>query len=112
MELMDKYYLDHPTAGVLTMVNMLSLLGIVANPKRVRRLLRKMNIHAIYPQKCLSGGGCAKYVHPYLLRGPRDNEAKSGVEHRHQLYTDEGWIHVPLCHHRCLQPLHRGLEAK
>lgn len=69
MELIDKYYLDHPTAGVLTMVNMLFLLGIVVNPKRVRRLLRKMNIHAIYPQKCLSAGGCAKYIHPYLLRG-------------------------------------------
>ena len=44
MEQMDRYYLEHPTAGVLTMVNMLSLLGIVVNPKRVRRLLRKMNI--------------------------------------------------------------------
>ena len=69
MEAMDKYYLEHPTAGVLTMVNMLFLLGFVVNPKRVRRLLRKMNIHAVYPQKCLSKGGKPKYIHPYMLRG-------------------------------------------
>ena len=68
MEEIDKYYLEHPTAGVLTMVNMLFLLGFVVNPKRVRRLMRKMNIHAIYPQKCLSKGGKPKYIHPYLLR--------------------------------------------
>lgn len=69
MEAMDKYYLEHPTAGVLTMVNMLFLLGFVVNPKRVRRLLRKMNIHAVYPQKCLSKGGKPKYIQPYMLRG-------------------------------------------
>jgi Transposase and inactivated derivatives len=69
MELMDRYYLEHPTAGVMTMVNMLALRGIVVNSKRVRRLLRKMDIWAIYPKKCLSKGGAAKYVHPYLLRG-------------------------------------------
>lgn len=69
MELMDRYYTEHPTSGVLTMVNMLALLGITANPKRVRRLLRKMGLLAIYPKKCLSKGGKSQYFHPYLLRG-------------------------------------------
>ena len=54
MELMDRYYTEHPTSGLLTMVNMISLLGITANPKRVRRLLRKMGLLAIYPKKSLS----------------------------------------------------------
>jgi len=36
---------------------------------RVRRLLRKMGIMAIYPQKNLSKLGIAKYIHPYVLRG-------------------------------------------
>ena len=48
MEEMDKYYINHPTAGVLTMVNMLVLKGISANPKRIRRLMRKMNLQTIY----------------------------------------------------------------
>ena len=42
--------MEHPTAGVETMVNMLVLSGIVVNAKRVRRLLRKMDIWAIYPR--------------------------------------------------------------
>lgn len=36
LEMMDKYYLDHPTAGVLTMVNMLILAGLTVGIKRVR----------------------------------------------------------------------------
>jgi putative transposase len=69
MEKMDKYYIKHPTAGVFTMVNMLLLQGISVNPKRIRRLMRKMNLQAIYPQKCLSKGGKPKFLHFYLLRG-------------------------------------------
>ena len=68
MEMMDKYYLDHPTAGVLTMVNMLILAGLTVGIKRVRRLMRKMGLMVIYPQKCLSKGGKPEYFHPYLLR--------------------------------------------
>lgn len=68
MEMMDKYYLDHPTAGVLTMVNMLILAGLTVGTKRVRRLMRKMRLMVIYPQKCLSKGGKPEYFHPYLLR--------------------------------------------
>lgn len=68
MEMMDKYYLDHPTAGVLTMVNMLILAGLTVGIKRVRRLMRKMGLMVIYPQKFLSKGGKPEYFHPYLLR--------------------------------------------
>lgn len=42
--------------------------GYCVNEKRVRRLMRKMNIHAVYPKPNLSKGGVAKYIHPYLLR--------------------------------------------
>ena len=57
MEKMDKYSIDHPAAGVLTMVNMFAILGITVNPKRIRRLMRKMGLEATYLQKCLSKGG-------------------------------------------------------
>lgn len=50
------------------MVNMLALIGIAVNQKRVRRLLRLMGINAIYPKNCLSKGGCPQYIHLYLLR--------------------------------------------
>ncbi|WP_289501602.1 DDE-type integrase/transposase/recombinase, partial [Gloeocapsopsis sp. IPPAS B-1203] len=42
-------------------------MGYEVNEKRVRRLLRKMGIEAIYPKKNLSRLGQAKYIMPYLL---------------------------------------------
>ncbi|MDA3882689.1 MAG: IS3 family transposase [Bacteroidales bacterium] len=69
MRLMDEEFLEHPTHGVLQMQDYLYTMGIVANTKRIRRLLRKMGIMAIYPQKNLSKLGHVKYIRPYLLRG-------------------------------------------
>jgi putative transposase len=69
MRLMDEYYMDHPTYGVLQMQDFLFLLGLVVNHKRVRRLLRLMGIMAMYPKRNLSKLGLAKYIRPYLLRG-------------------------------------------
>jgi putative transposase len=68
MRKMDEHYLEHPTAGVLRMQDFLFLLGFTVNVKRVRRLLRKMGLMAIYPKKNLSKPGQAKYIRPYLLR--------------------------------------------
>lgn len=69
MRLLDDRYLDHPTHGVLQMQDYLRDQGYQVNHKRVRRLLRLMNLMAIYPKKNLSKLGHAAYVHPYLLRG-------------------------------------------
>lgn len=69
MRLLDSFFMDHPTYGVLQMQDLLSDAGYHVNEKRVRRLLRKMGIMAIYPQRNLSKMLHAEYVHPYLLRG-------------------------------------------
>lgn len=69
MRKMDEEYLKHPTKGVLGMVDFIKTFGILIGPKRVRRLLRKMGVMAIYPRRNLSKLGCAKYIHSYKLRG-------------------------------------------
>jgi putative transposase len=69
MRKMDEHYMERPSEGVLRMRDFLLSLGIVANHKRIRRLLRLMGIMAIYPKKNLSRLGQAKYIKPYLLRG-------------------------------------------
>lgn len=69
MRLMDEYFMDHPTYGVLQMQDFLFLLGFVINHKRVRRLLRLMGLMAIYPKRNLSKLGLAKFIKPYLLKG-------------------------------------------
>jgi putative transposase len=68
MEKMDRLFTDDPTLGVLGMQDELDELGQRVNIKRIRRLLRKMGIEAIYPKRNLSKLGKAKYIHPYLLR--------------------------------------------
>jgi putative transposase len=68
MRLMDEYWLQHPTYGVLQMQDFLIHRGYQVNHKRVRRLLRMMGIMAIYPKKNLSRLGDASYIRPYLLR--------------------------------------------
>lgn len=73
MRLMDEHYLKHPTEGVIRMQDFLFAMSIVANHKRVRRLLRLMGLMAIYPKKNLSKLGQKKYIHPYLLKGLKIN---------------------------------------
>lgn len=69
MDKMDREFLEHPTHGVLSMVSFLKTMGILIGQKRVRRLLRKMGVMAIYPRRNLSKLGLAKYIHSYKLRG-------------------------------------------
>lgn len=69
MDKMDKEFLEHPTHGVLSMVSFLKTMGILIGPKRVRRLLRKMGVMAIYPRRNLSKLGLARYIHSYKLKG-------------------------------------------
>jgi putative transposase len=64
----DKLFLKDPILGVKGMQDELFDLGFIYNPKRIRRLLRKMGIMAIYSKPNLSRLGKAKYIHPYLLR--------------------------------------------
>ncbi len=68
MRLMDGHILEDPTAGVLTMQDMLEENGIRSGYERVRRLMRKAAIMPIYPRRHLTVLGEKRYVHPYLLR--------------------------------------------
>lgn len=68
MGMLDKHFIDHPTYGVLQMQDFLESEGYKVNEKRVRRLLRKMGVMAIFPKRNLSKMLHREYVHPYLLR--------------------------------------------
>lgn len=69
MRLLDEHFMHHPTYGVLQMQDYLQSEGYNVNEKRVRRLLRKMGIMAIFPKRNLSKMLHREYVHPYLLKG-------------------------------------------
>lgn len=80
MRHLDEYYLQNPTFGVLRMEDFLFMMGFIVNSKRVRRLLRKMGLMAIYPKRNLSKLGKAEYVRPYLLRGLK-------IDHPNQVWA-------------------------
>ncbi|KXK30054.1 MAG: transposase, partial [Candidatus Brocadia sinica] len=69
MNLIDEYYTGYPFYGVRRLTAWLRKEGHEVNPKRVKRLMRKMGLYAIYPKPWLSKGGEGHKKYPYLLRG-------------------------------------------
>ena len=71
MKLIDKQYMETPFFGVPRMVEFLREIGHKVNPKRIRRLYRLMDIHAIGPRPNTSRPhqGEGHTIYPYLLRG-------------------------------------------
>ncbi len=68
MGIMDRHLTDHPTEGVVSMVYLLTGLGFVVGPKRIRRLFRLMGRETLYRRKNLTRSGLREYIRPYLLR--------------------------------------------
>ena len=68
MKEIDRIVMEHPATGVQKLSDIFRLRGRRVNHKRISRLMKVMGIECVYPRKCLSRGGKAKYVHPYLLR--------------------------------------------
>ena len=69
MEMIDKQYLKTPFYGSRKMVVYLTSEGYLINRKRVQRLMRLMNIQAIYPKADLSKSRQEHKIYPYLLKG-------------------------------------------
>ena len=90
MRVLDKRHLDHPTHGVLQIQDFLLTLGLLANVKRIRRLLRLMGIVAHYPKRNLSKLGQARYVRPYLLRNLE-------ITHTNQVWAID-ITYIPMAH--------------
>lgn len=65
----DEQYTETPFYGVLRMTEVLKAEGAEVNVKRVRRLMREMDLVAIYPKPRLSLAGSGHRKYPYLLRG-------------------------------------------
>ncbi len=68
MKRIDQIHLEQPTFGIARVTATLRREGNLVNPKRVRRLMRKMAIEAIYPKPKTSCPNRAHRIYPYLLR--------------------------------------------
>jgi putative transposase len=68
MRLMDEEHLRHPARGSRQMIDFLEDQGFIVNRKRVQRLMRKMGIEGISPQRRTTLRNTGHQVYPYLLR--------------------------------------------
>jgi len=68
MRLIDKQYTRTPFYGWPRMTAYLNHEGYAINPKRVRRLMRLMDLQAIYPKRRTTIAAAGHKVYPYLLR--------------------------------------------
>ncbi len=69
VEKLKELRLLHPFWGYRRMTAWLRTQGYEVNPKRVRRLLRRMGLQAIYPHKRGSFSSHGHKIYPYLLEG-------------------------------------------
>lgn len=68
MNLIDEEFTRHPFMGVEGIVWYLRDLGKRCGPKRIRRLMRKMNLLPVYPKPNTSRPNKQHKVYPYLLK--------------------------------------------
>lgn len=68
MRLIDAQYMKRPFYGWRRMTYCLQREGYEVNHKRIRRLMRKMGIQAIYPKPKTSQPAEGHKIYPYLLR--------------------------------------------
>ena len=68
MNLIDEQYTRTPFYGVPKMTAWLKRQGYEVNRKRVRRLLRKMGLSAVYPRRQISKPAEGHKKYPYLLK--------------------------------------------
>ncbi|MGH8415459.1 MAG: IS3 family transposase [Gammaproteobacteria bacterium] len=69
MRRIDRQYTRTPFYGSRRMTAWLRRQGEAVNRKRVGRLMREMEIEAVYPKPNLSRRGEGHNIYPYLLRG-------------------------------------------
>jgi len=69
MRRIDEAFLEHPFFGSRQMVRYLRREGILAGRHRVRRLMRRMGLRAIYRAPRTSDPHPGHKIYPYLLRG-------------------------------------------
>jgi len=68
MNLIDEQFTKTPFYGVPRITESLRLQGYQINQKRIRRLMHKMGLEAIYPKKNLSKANPDHKKYPYLLK--------------------------------------------
>ncbi|CCE24388.1 protein of unknown function [Methylotuvimicrobium alcaliphilum 20Z] len=79
MHRIDALYTDYPFYGSRRMTAALRRLGYRVNRKRIRGLMAKMGLEAIYPKPNTSQSHPEHRIYPYLLNGVKIDRIRCGV---------------------------------
>lgn len=82
MRLLDEQYTRTPFYGWRRMTAWLQRQGHAVNHKRVRRLMQKMGLQAIYPKPKTTVASSAHKMYPYLLRN-------AAITHPNQVWSSD-----------------------
>jgi putative transposase len=89
MKLIDRHFMDHPYFGSRQMTRFLKRQGYCISRKRIRRLMKKMCLTAIYQKPNTSKSCPENKIYPYLLRNIK-------IERPNQVWcTDITYIAMP-----------------
>jgi putative transposase len=103
MKILDKQYFETPFYGMLKLTEMLKNEGYHVNVKRVRRLMKIMNLRTIYREPRTTVAKKGDYKYPYLLRGLKIERSNHPDCYRegdgHYLYSYAAWVYAPGSHH-------------
>jgi putative transposase len=90
MRQLDKLYTACPFYGVRRLRAELQRQGERVNVKRIRRLVRKMGLEALYPKPNLSRCNAEHRIYPYRLRGVK-------IERQNQVWSSD-ITYIPMQH--------------
>ena len=95
MRLIDEIHLQWPFYGSRRMRDELEERGHTVNRKRVQRLMRQMDLRALYPRRRTSQPGKGHKIYPYLLRDLSIERANQAWASDIFLHPDGQGVHVP-----------------
>jgi len=104
MRLLDELHLKYPFMGSRRLRDELKKLGVIANRKRVQRLMRRMGLEALYPRKRTSLPNKAHRVFPYLLRDLVIDRPNQVWATRHHLHPHAPRLSLPCGDRRLGEP--------
>jgi hypothetical protein len=95
MRRIDELHMEFPFAGARMLARLLRREGHEAGRRRVRTLMKRMGVEALYCKPNTSRRNAQHKVWSYLLRGMEIDRANQGVRTRHDVHSDGTRLRVP-----------------
>ena len=111
MRLLDEQFMETPFYGSRQMTRHFQRQGYEVGRERIRRLMRRLALQAIYQAPRTSKPHPDHQSVPLSFKGSRDQSEQSGVVRRHHVHPDAKRFFVFGGHHGLAQPQSAVVEV-